>query len=110
MNAATQKPQKTTTTDSLFGMALAQAFTGLAFGIDAEQLWEAGEIASAVRDDRTAATAQKRTNGLSFELGVKNSLTGVFAGLRQSLGEMDRATFRPAFAPSPSFCAGPAFA
>lgn len=112
MNANQKQTQKTGSTDSLFGMALAQAFTGLAFGIGVEQLWEAGEMASAVHEDRYAAKAQTRTNDQSFELGVRKSLSGVFAGLhqsaRQTIAEMDRATFKPSFAAAPSFST-PAF-
>ncbi len=113
MNAGNQKQtQKARTTDSLFGMALAQAFTGLAFGAGVEQLWEAGEMASAVHQDRAAAKAQNRMDE-RFELGVKKSLSGVFAGLHQgiaqTIAEMDRATFKPSYVSAPSFST-PAFA
>lgn len=79
------------TGDSLFGMALAQAFMGLVYGPCANLLWEAGEIASAVCEDR-------RTNVKgSFSLGVKQSLAGIFTRTttEQSLAEMERAFFQP---------------
>jgi hypothetical protein len=109
MNTQTNQTSKApSSTDSFFGMALAQAFTGLAFGVDAECIWEAGEVASAIHQDRVEAKAQKRTNGMDFTLGVKQSLSGIFSGLHQSLGETEHAFFKPALSlaqkyPSPSF-------
>ena len=38
--------------DSLLGVALAQAFMGVVYGPCASMLWETGEIASAVYEDR----------------------------------------------------------
>ena len=78
------------TGDSLFGMALAQAFMGLVYGPCANLLWEAGEIASVVCEDR-------RTNVKgSFSLGVKNSLAGIFTRTtEQSLAEFERSFFAP---------------
>lgn len=109
MNTQTNQTRKTSATDSLFGMALAQAFTGLAFGVDAASLWEAGEVASAIHQDRMEAKAQKRTNGMDFTLGVKQSLSGIFSGLHQSLGESEHALFKPAFTMSPKY-PSPSFA
>ncbi|PZQ46920.1 MAG: hypothetical protein DI551_04315 [Micavibrio aeruginosavorus] len=89
-----------TASDSLFGMALAQAFMGFAFGAGVEQVWEAGESASAIYADRFD---QKRTNGRGvyegvFELGNKKSLAGTFARMTEAtLAEMERATFRPSY-------------
>ncbi len=89
MKPAANRP--TTQTDSLFGMALTQAFMGFAFGADVDMAFEAGEIASAVYVDR-------RTNGNkgNFQLGVNNSLQGMFTrSAHQTLAEMERETFRP---------------
>lgn len=108
MNTQTHQTQKTTSTDSFFGMALVQAFTGLAYGVDAECIWEAGEVASEVYQDRMGARNQKRTDGMGFQLGVKQSLSGIFSGLHQSLGEAERAIFKPAFTMNPAF-ASPSF-
>jgi hypothetical protein len=47
--------RRTTSTDSLFGMALAGAFMGAAFGPAASMAWDAGEMASAIHYDRTPA-------------------------------------------------------
>lgn len=86
VNPAT-KPASTG--DSLFGMALAQAFMGMVYGPCADLLWEAGEIASAVCEDR-------RTNNGSFSLGVKQSLAGIFTRTTEkSPAEMERDFFRP---------------
>ena len=87
--------------DSFFGLALAQAFMGFAFGPVAEEIWDAGETLSAIHEDRYD---QKRTNGRGvnesvFELGMKKSLAGAFARITdlQSMAEQDRATFRPSY-------------
>lgn len=72
--------------ESLFGMALAQAFLGFVHGPLVEQLWEAGEVASAVYEDRYQ---EKRTNGRVYDLGVKKSLADDFA--RTSMASPDRA-------------------
>lgn len=71
---------RTTATDSLFGMVLAQSFTGMVLGTGAETAWEAAEIGSEVYTERHRPCQVKRdarTNG-NFELGVKNSLSPVF--------------------------------
>lgn len=106
MEQAAQHKAKTTQTDSLFGMALAQAFVGVVLGPAAHAAWEAGEIASAVRDDR-------RTNGDNgFKLGVKNSLGGIFTRTshpEKTLAERERETFRPAAFARSSFAMQPAF-
>ena len=88
MQERQQTQQKTTSTDSLFGMALCQAFTGLAFGTGIEQMWEAAEVTSQVYTDR-------------FKLGQQKSLTGTFE--RKSVAETERQTFRPSFKPAMSF-------
>jgi hypothetical protein len=76
--------------DSLFGMALAQAFMGVVYGPCASMLWEAGEIASAVCEDRRA---NDRSNSV---MGVKKSLAGIFArSSEQTIAEAERAFFRP---------------
>lgn len=95
-----QKKQ-TGTTDSLFGMALAQTFMGFAFGADVAAVWEAGEVSSAVREDLTKT--KTRTNERNdFKLGVKQGLTDVFAGLhqtaKQTIAEIEHNTFKPSFA------------
>ncbi len=81
--------------DSFFGMALAQAFMGMAFGAGAEQIWDAGEAVSAIYEDRFVD--QKRTNGRGvYELGNKNSLVGTFARMTEkSISEIEREFFRP---------------
>lgn len=79
-----------TQSDSFFGMALAQAFMGFAFGAEVDAGWEAAEIASTIRNDRKAP---------KFELGAKKSLGGDFARMAgQTLAELDRASFIPSFA------------
>ena len=79
--------------DSLFGMALAQAFMGLAYGPCVDMAWEAAEISSAVREDRKPANI----NAAPFELGVNKSLGDIFGRTttEQSPAEMERAFFRP---------------
>ncbi len=56
-----------TSSDSLFGMALARAFTGLAFGSVFDYAWEACEAASAMYEDRFAKPAAK-SNGATRSL------------------------------------------
>ncbi len=107
MNASAKQQQpKTTATDSFLGMALVSSFLGVAYGEGVHMLFEAGEIADNIWTDRFQAKAQKRTDGRSFELGVKNSLTKAFPGLQQgvqqTLAELDRATFKPSFS-TPAF-------
>ncbi len=87
--------------DSLLGMALAQAFTGLVYGPVVDMCWETAEIASAVREDRKPANDQPA----SFALGEKKSLGGIFArsSVEQSIAEMERAFFRPAASQSRAF-------
>jgi hypothetical protein len=82
--AATQQhAAHNSATDSFFGMALAQAFMGFAFGADVETAWEAAEIGSEFYVDRHSSSARKSglpangTNG-KFELGVKNTLASIF--------------------------------
>ncbi|MFA5592564.1 MAG: hypothetical protein WC989_04540 [Micavibrio sp.] len=95
------RQRQTTQADSFFGMALAQAFTGIAFGPAADMAWEAAETASTVRDDRMGRKAGGEP--ASFVLGAKNSLAGTFASMSagigagmKSLAELERETFRPA--------------
>ncbi len=89
--------------DSFFGMALAQAFTGFALGPVAELIWDAGETLSAIYEDRFE---QKRTNGLGvYVLGESNSLGGAFTCSTSTLAEQDRATFKPSMQPSYGFSA-----
>lgn len=82
--------------DSLLGVTLAQAFMGMVYGPCVDMLWEAGEIASAVYEDR-------RTNDSgNFVLGVKKSLAGVFARTsEQTIAELEHTLFRP-FQPAPA--------
>jgi hypothetical protein len=72
----TKTPQKQTATDSFFGMALAQAFTGFAFGVDVDMAWEACEATSAVYKERFEAKAAN--SDTSYSLGEKKSLGGLF--------------------------------
>lgn len=81
--------------DSFFGMALAQAFTGMVYGADAYAFCDAGKALSAIHEDRND---QKRTNGRGgvYELGAKRSLAGDFARMTEpTIAEMERASFRP---------------
>ncbi len=82
--------------DSFFGMALAQAFTGMVFGSGAEQIWDAGETLSAIHEDRYD---QKRTNGRGvYELGNKKSLAGDFTRIAEhTVAEIERLAFRPSY-------------
>lgn len=84
--------------DSLLGVALAQAFMGVVYGPCVHMLWEAGEIASAVYEDR------RGNDSGNFFLGVKNSLAGAFArASEQTVAEFERSFFRPfqpAYAPA----------
>lgn len=64
-------------TDSLFGMALAQAFLGVAYGPCIDLAWEAGEVCSALYED--SLESKKRTNGRGvYALGDKGKLAGTF--------------------------------
>lgn len=76
---ATQPKANNSANDSLFGMALAQAFVGFAFGPEVSDAWEAAEIGSAIHTDRHSSTVQMagRTNG-SIELGARKTLSPVF--------------------------------
>jgi hypothetical protein len=68
--------QKTSPADSFFGMALAQAFMGVAFGASVDMAWEACETASALYTDRFERKAGHKAP--AFEMGRENSLTGFF--------------------------------
>lgn len=70
--------QKSSSTDSLFGMALAQAFAGAVFGAAVDTTIDCAEAASEIYSDRFEAQ-QQRTNGKQFEMGVKKSLAPTFA-------------------------------
>ena len=98
-NAKRLSNPQPSSTDSFFGMALAQAFTGMVFGSGAEQIWDAGETLSAVYEDRYD---QKRTNGrdvCEYALGAKKSLAETFTRMTEkTMAEMDRMTFRPSYA------------
>lgn len=83
--------------DSFFGMALVQAFTGMVYGADVYALCNAGNALSAIHEDRHD---QKRTNGRGgvYELGTKKSLAGDFARMTEpTLAERERMTFRPSY-------------
>lgn len=87
-------------TDSVFGMALAQAFTGMVCGVGVDQAWEAAEITSAVYEDRRQ---QKPANDRNkYKLGEKKSLgaTFGFSMTGQTMAEMERATLRSFFKPA----------
>src|SRR5688500_17886520 len=103
MNTAmqtTQKAKPTSASDSLFGMTLVMAFTGMVYGADMVGIYNASEAASEVYKDRFQKQADGKGN---FQLGVKDSLGAAFAGIDQTihktLAEMERATFRPSFEP-----------
>jgi hypothetical protein len=76
MNSATQQKQTATSTDSIFGMALAQCFTGAVFGVGIDMAWEACEMADAVYVDRTAKNTLSAPS--SFDMGKQKSLGGFF--------------------------------
>lgn len=93
-------PKPSSSGDSLFGMALAQAFMGLVYGPGVDLCWEAAEIASAVREDRKPANDDRAP----FELGARKSLGGIFTrSTEQSPAEMERAFFRPLLQPDRAF-------
>lgn len=106
MNHPDKQPSRSSHsgTDSFFGMALAQAFTGMVYGPCADQIWDAGETLSAIYEDRCD---QKRTNGrgvCEFELGVKKSLAETFTRMTEkTMAEMERLTFRPSYQAAPAF-------
>lgn len=91
-------PQQSST-DSFFGMALAQAFMGMVYGPCADQIWDAGETLSAIYEDRYD---QKRTNGRGvYELGKKSSLAECFTRMTEkTVAELERLSFRPSYAPA----------
>ena len=91
--------------DSFFGMALAQAFLGLCYGPVFDQAWDAGEMASAVYEDRNVASTHA-ANGGKYNLGVKKSLAGDFARSSYPFEAHPPRPFDIAFRPSMS----PAFA
>lgn len=95
-------PEKTlplpqSNSDSFFGMALAQAFTGMVYGADVYAICNAGTALSAIHEDRCD---QKRTNGRGgvYELGIKKSLAGDFARMTErTIAEKERDSFRPSY-------------
>jgi hypothetical protein len=96
-------PQKQSSTDSFFGMALTQAFMGFAFGVDVDMAWEACEVSSAMRDDRKAPAVQPAA---SFDMGKKKSLGGLFeARANDDVVDLGKPSFGFGYdrkAPSPS--------
>ena len=72
MTTAATKKQATSAADSFFGMALSQAFLGVAFGAGVDMAFEACEWASAVYTDKCAAKTTQ------FDIGKQNSLMGFF--------------------------------
>lgn len=88
---ATQpKATNNSATDSIFGLALAQACLGVAFGPEVSDAWEAAETASAIYTDRHSSSVQTaaRTNG-TIELGVKNTLAPVFGRQTRPAPDVD---------------------
>jgi hypothetical protein len=79
MGQTTAYQAKSNSNDSIFGMALMQAFMGFSFGPEVDMAWEAAETASTIYTDRHSSSVQngQRANG-KIELGVKNSLAPVF--------------------------------
>jgi hypothetical protein len=80
-------------TDSLFGMMLAQAFMGCAFGAGVDMAWEAAEIGSAVRMDRCQSPKAK-IKGFDGR-PQPNTLRSIFDLAPQSVAEIERARFTP---------------
>ena len=71
-------------TDSLFGLALSEAFMGVVWGPGAYIAMEASEAAMEIYDDRRDDKQISRTD-MAFELGAKDrKLTGAFAGASSS--------------------------
>ncbi len=70
------KKQTTSPADSFFGMALSQAFLGVAFGAGVDMAFEACEMASAVYTDKCAAKDAKPSP--VFDMGKEKSLMGFF--------------------------------
>jgi len=102
-NAIQQQPKTTTATDGLFGMILAQSFMGFAYGAEVHEAFENADMIDDIYTDRFQAKAGPRKPGQpTFELGVKHSLTNVFAGIGRTVAEAERAVFKPSF---PSFAA-----
>lgn len=66
------KSKTTSPADSFFGMALSQAFLGVAFGAEVDMAFEACEWASAAYTDKCAAKTP------AFDVGKQNSLMGFF--------------------------------
>lgn len=86
-------------TDSFFGMALVQAFTGMVYGDCVDQIWDAGETLSATYEDRYD---QKRTNGRGvYELGKKSNLAECFTRMTENtVAELEHFAFRPSYTPA----------
>lgn len=63
-------PNPPSDSDSFFGMALAQAFLGFAYGPVADQIWDAGEISSAVYADRKGGNGAMRANHVLGRGGI----------------------------------------
>lgn len=88
-----QKQPATTATDGLFGMMLASAFMGFAYGAGAETAFKTLETTSDVYDDRRQ----------DFKLGQKQSLGGIFTRQTQDWKDINPAhAMRPAQA-APAF-------
>ncbi len=107
----TQPKTNNSANDSIFGMALCQAFTGFAFGPEVSDVWEAAETASAIYTDRyssSVATAN-RTNG-KVELGVKNTLGPVFGRQTRPAPDVDFEALVPFWLKNPAPARGRAFA
>ncbi len=101
MNDDKKQTKPASTTDSLFGMALAQAFLGAAFGPGVYMAWEAAENCSAIYEDRKKA-APKSPLPQKFDLGVKNSLSGPFFRSIKNEEPFFMPSFMPAMtAPAP---------
>lgn len=79
--------QKQTQTDSLFGMALAQAFMGCAFGLGVDMAWEACEITSAVYEDRVEATSNTIP---TYHLGCKKALGNSFESRAHNVIDLEK--------------------
>lgn len=89
--------------DSIFAVAMVQAFTGFAFGPEVDMAWEAAETASAIYTDRYSSSAQtaQRTNG-KYELGVKNSLGPAFTRQTNPGPAVDFDAFIPSWLKDPA--------
>lgn len=105
MTNAQQKQQRQNSSgDSLFGMALAQAFTAIVLGPAADLAWEAAEITSAVYEDRMDARRKNDSAQTHRTAGLMDFFNSVD---KKTIAEREQAQYRPSY--QSSFAHGPVF-